>query len=180
MRKIPAMTAIVVQCVAAAILYGIVHDQVTARVCVEYFTVFHPTIVPTSSPTVLGLVWGVVATWWVGLGLGLPLAVVAQVGHRPTLSAAELRRPTAILLAVMATLALIVGLACYALAGSGSLAMPRHLAGLIPGSRHAAFLADLGAHNTSYLAGFVGGLVVLGWAWRRRRLKSTHDARAET
>jgi len=27
---------IVVACVLAAIAYGIVHDQVTARVCVEY------------------------------------------------------------------------------------------------------------------------------------------------
>jgi len=29
---------IVLLCVAAAVVYGIVHDQITARVCVEYFT----------------------------------------------------------------------------------------------------------------------------------------------
>jgi hypothetical protein len=30
---------IVVLCIVAAIAYGILHDQVTARVCVEYFTI---------------------------------------------------------------------------------------------------------------------------------------------
>jgi hypothetical protein len=29
---------IVCMCVGAAVLYGIIHDQITARVCVEYFT----------------------------------------------------------------------------------------------------------------------------------------------
>ena len=33
-------------CIAAAICYGIVHDQITVRICVEYFSVFHPTILP--------------------------------------------------------------------------------------------------------------------------------------
>jgi len=28
---------IILTCVVAAILYGIVHDQITARICVEYF-----------------------------------------------------------------------------------------------------------------------------------------------
>ena len=61
-------------CVLAAVLYGVAHDQVTARVCVEYFTIGHPRILATESPTVLGLAWGVIATWWVGLVLGAPLA----------------------------------------------------------------------------------------------------------
>ena len=30
--------------VAAAIVYGILHDQITARVCVEYFTIGHAPI----------------------------------------------------------------------------------------------------------------------------------------
>ena len=39
---------IVLMCVAAAVLYGIAHDQITARVCVEYFT-----IPPSSPPQIL-------------------------------------------------------------------------------------------------------------------------------
>ena len=69
---------IVLLAVAAAIAYGILHDQVTARVAIEYFTVAHPRIVESEDPTVLGLVWGVVATWWVGAILGTLLAVAAR------------------------------------------------------------------------------------------------------
>jgi len=68
---------IVFASIAAAILYGIVHDQFTARICVEYFTVFHPPVFATRSPTLLGIGWGIIATWWVGALLGLVLALVA-------------------------------------------------------------------------------------------------------
>jgi hypothetical protein len=46
----------------AAIVYGIGHDQVTAHLCVEYFTIGHPPIFPTASPFLLALGWGVIAT----------------------------------------------------------------------------------------------------------------------
>ena len=47
--------AIVLMCVFAAVVYGVIHDQITARVCVEYFTVGHPPIFPTDDPTLLGV-----------------------------------------------------------------------------------------------------------------------------
>src|SRR5215475_10424584 len=92
---------IILTCVAAAIIYGIVHDQVTARICIEYFTVFHPPAFATQSPTLLGLGWGIIATWWVGLFLGLLLALSARAGSRPKLSAVQLVRPITKLLLVM-------------------------------------------------------------------------------
>src|SRR5881392_4146488 len=102
---------IVALCVVAAITYGIVHDQVTARVCVEYFTIGHAPIFGTDDPTLLGLGWGVIATWWVGLLLGVPLAVAARAGSRPKRSLGSLVRPIIGLLAVMACCALIAGVA---------------------------------------------------------------------
>src|SRR4029077_1503393 len=74
---------IILLCVAAAIAYGVAHDQITARVCLEYFTVFHPPVFATQSPTALALGWGVIATWWCGLLLGLLLALAARSGSRP-------------------------------------------------------------------------------------------------
>ena len=53
---------IVALCVLAAVTYGVAHDQVTARVCVEYFTVGHEPIFGTDDPTLLGLGWGILAT----------------------------------------------------------------------------------------------------------------------
>ncbi|MCC6673174.1 MAG: hypothetical protein IT458_19060 [Planctomycetes bacterium] len=53
---------IVLFAVAAAVIYGIAHDQVTVRVCIEYFTIGHPPLPVPATPTVLALIWGVAAT----------------------------------------------------------------------------------------------------------------------
>src|ERR1044071_7564566 len=37
---------IVALALGAAILNGVLHDQVTARICVEYFTIGHPPLFP--------------------------------------------------------------------------------------------------------------------------------------
>src|SRR5471030_1137633 len=96
--------SIIFLCIFSAVLYGILHDQITARVCVEYFTIGHPPVFNTDSPTLLGLGWGVIATWWVGLILGVPMACSARFGDRPTMTAQELFKPIWILLVCMACL----------------------------------------------------------------------------
>lgn len=53
---------IVFFCVLAAVVYGLLHDQVTAHLCVEYFSVAHPPVFHTGSPFLLALGWGVIAT----------------------------------------------------------------------------------------------------------------------
>jgi hypothetical protein len=111
--------SIVLMCVAAALVYGILHNQVTARVCVEYFTVGHPPLFATDDPTLLGIGWGTVATWWVGLLLGVPLAMVACAGRRPKRANGSLIRPIACLMAVVGFCAFASGLAGWLLAQSG-------------------------------------------------------------
>src|SRR3954471_15229661 len=92
--------AIILLCIVAAVMYGIVHDQITARVCVEYFTIGHPPIFNTDSPTLLGLGWGVVATWWGGVVLGIGLAIAARAGtSRPPWPVASWIKPFAWLMA---------------------------------------------------------------------------------
>lgn len=157
--------------VAAAIVYGILHDQVTARVCVEYFTIGHPRIFHTESPTLLAFGWGVVATWWMGLLLGLPLALAARAGPAPRLTARDLVKPVARLLLAMATVALTAGLAGYFAFRSGGVALLPGMAERIPAEKHAAFIADLWAHLASYASGFFGGLgLCVRLVLRRRRL----------
>jgi hypothetical protein len=89
---------IALTCVIAAVLYGIVHDQFTARICIEYFTVFHPPLFHTQSPTLLGIGWGIVATWWVGAFFSVPMIFAARAGSRPVLRAYALIRPIGFLL----------------------------------------------------------------------------------
>lgn len=159
---------IVLMCVAAAVCYGVAHDQVTARICVEYFTVGHPPIFGTDDPTLLGIGWGIIATWWVGFLLGVPLALVARAGSRPKLSVGSLVRPVAWLLAAMAICAVAAGTMGWLLASSGTVFLVGSIAVALPPDRHVPFLADLWAHSASYLMGFVGGIVVMVQVWRSR------------
>ncbi len=153
-------------CVAAAIVYGIVHDQFTAHICVEYFSVFHPPVFPTQSPTLLALGWGVLATWWMGAFLGVLLALSAQVGSRPKIAASDLTRPIAKLLCVMGFLAAVSGLTGYMLAFRK--APPEWIIGSLPPDRYARFMADWWAHSASYAVGFFGGIALCVVTIRKR------------
>ena len=159
---------IVLMSVAAAVFYGVAHDQVTARVCVEYFTIGHPPVFGTDDPTLLGIGWGVIATWWVGLLLGVPLAVVARAGPRPKRSVGSLVRPVMWLLAIMAASALVAGVTGWLLARSGAVFLVGPIAHELPADRHVPFLADPWAHSASYVVGLIGGAVVLMLVWRSR------------
>ena len=154
--------------VLAAVSYGIIHDQITARVCVEYFTIGHPPLIASTSPTLLAFAWGVVATWWVGLPLGFTLASAARLGHRPKLLAAQLTPLILRLLATMATVALLAGIVGYILARRGDISLPGNWATIIPAPAQARFLAAAWAHSASYLSGIGGGLVLVVIAYRRR------------
>ena len=167
---------IILLAVGASVLYGILHDQITVRVCLEYFTVGHPMIIESESPTLLAIAWGIVATWWMGLLLGLPLALCCCAGPAPAIGPRELLKPVAYLLLLMATLALISGIAGFQAARSGMVTLLPSLADRIPPARHAAFIADLWAHLASYASGFLGGVVLCARSvvlrqrqWRSRR-----------
>lgn len=165
----PAL-AIVFGCACAAVVCVIVHDQVTARVCVEYFTIGHPPVFPTDSPTLLGLGWGVIATWWVGLLLGIPLPAVARFGSRPPRSARSLLRPLLVLLAVAGSSAGVAGILGWWLAINGTVFLTDPLASAVPRARHPLFIADLWAQTASYVTAFFGGCVLIVTVWGSRPL----------
>jgi H+/Cl- antiporter ClcA len=170
---------IILLCILAAVVFGILQDQVTARVCVEYFTIGHPPIFDTDSPTTLAFVWGIVATWWVGLILGIPGALVSRVGPWPKFTARRLVRPICCLMVVMACASLIAGVIGYFVAKSGGDWLLEPLVLQIPASKHHAYLADLWAHDAAYGTGFLGGIVVCGWVlFRRWRIAKVVQASA--
>ena len=166
------MLAIILLCILCAVCYGIVHDQITARICVEYFTIGHPPVFRTESPTLLGLGWGVIATWWVGLIVGVPLALAARCGSLPKRPVISLIRPILTLLLVMAVSATLAGCIGYLLARNGNVWLAGRLASRVPHERHVAFLADLWAHSASYLVGFIVGIVLIFSTWRSRKRQS--------
>ena len=160
---------IVGQTILFAIAYGVLHNQVTVRICPEYFTIGHPPVFLTDSLTFLAVVWGIIATWWVGALLGVPLACVARWGRLPKLAAGCLIRPILSLLSVMGLFAIVAGIVGYLLARAGYVSLIGTLAVKIPAEKHVAFLADGWAHTASYGIGFLGGVVLIVRTWRSRK-----------
>ncbi|NBB83347.1 MAG: hypothetical protein GVY28_08065 [Alphaproteobacteria bacterium] len=154
-------TVIIGLSILSCVIYGILHDQVTARICVEYFTMGHAPLFNTTSPTLLGIAWGIVATWWVGLILGIPIALAARVGRWPKRTAAHFVKSIAILMLACGCCAVSAGFIGNHLASGGKVRLPEPLASRVPQERHVAFLTDLWAHSASYLGGFVGGIVLV-------------------
>jgi hypothetical protein len=160
--------AILLLCINSAIIYGILHDQVTARICIEYFTIGHSNFLGTNDPTTIGIAWGIMATWWVGFLLGVPLAIIARLGNRPKLQANSFIRPIFILLLIMAACAFLAGTLGWFSARTGVVFLLEPLASRVPPDKHISFIADLWAHNASYAVGFLGGIVILVKTWRLR------------
>jgi hypothetical protein len=164
---------IVILCAFAAVTFGVLHDLVTTRISIEYFTIGHPRIVQSTSPTLLALVWGVVATWWVGVLLGVPLAICCRAGRWARLRDLDLLPNLFRLLLVMAAVALLAGLLGRVLTTTGKVWLVGRIAQAVPAERHVDFLTALWAHSASYAAAVIGGvtLCVLALRERRRRAK---------
>jgi hypothetical protein len=159
---------IVLLSVTASIAFGVFHDQITARVCIQYFTIGHPPLIESTSATMLGMAWGIVATWWVGLPLGVLLAASAQLGVRPKIGAKRLVPGITMLMGVVALLAFSTGTIVYALASTGRMHLSTEWAELLPFSARIPFLVDMWTHIASYLFGVVGGLFLVISTFKRR------------
>jgi len=145
---------------AAAVLYGLLHDQVTARVCLEYFTVAHRPIARSSSATVLGAVWALVAAAPAGIFAGTLVSLAARDGLGPKLEWRRFVRPLLRLAAMTAGAAMLAGLAGYVLTARGAVRMIADYAHVITPPRQPRFMAVVYAHIASFTAGITGTLVI--------------------
>ena len=159
---------IILMPVSAAIVYGIVHDQITIRVCPEYFTVAHPHIFRTGSLTLIALGWGVAATWWGGLLAGVAVALAARAGSAEKFTWRRLLPPVIVLFIMMGVCATLAGFAGHWMASTGQIPSLQAWGNMLPVEKQAAFMADLFAHAFSYLVGGIGSVIIaLVTAWKR-------------
>ena len=143
---------IIAACVLAAIIYGIVHDEITIRISPDYFLVWHPKLIETTNLTLVALAWGIIATWWAGALIGLLVCAAARLGPLPKLEPREIIKPLLKLLLVMGAAAFVAGLTgYYASFGNDS-------------SLNAAWFA----HTASYGMGFLGGIILSALLFLRR------------
>jgi len=159
---------IVVLCMCAAVLYGLVHDQFTVRLCLEYFTIAHPAILENPTPSQLALAWGFLATWWVGLILGALLACAARVGEWPKLRARQLLPDLGRLLGRTAACAFLAAVAGYWLHESGALRLTADWQSEIHPDRLSRFQSAWFAHLTSYGIAFLSALWLVYKVMRKR------------
>jgi hypothetical protein len=155
----------------AMVGYAMLQDQVSARLCPEYFTVFHPPIPDVTDPTLLGIGWGFLGAWWGGVLLGYVAGLVATVGSRPPLTPRDFVRPLLVLVAVMTVVVAMTGLIVWGHAEVFEIALNPGMAKMLPPERHRALFVVACYHFAAYTTAIVGGVGVCVWVGiaRRRR-----------
>jgi hypothetical protein len=89
--------------------YAILQDQVSARLCPEYFTIFHQPIPGLTDPTLLGIAWGFLGSWWGGALMGYSAGLTATVGEKPPLPFRTIFRGMLLIMGAVAIMAILVG-----------------------------------------------------------------------
>jgi hypothetical protein len=153
----------------ALVGYAMLQDQVSARLCPEYFTVLHPPIPGLTDPTLLGISWGFLGGWWGGILLGYVAGLVATLGPRPPLAPRELVRPLGILVSVLAAVTALTGFTVWHHANLLGVSLDAGMTGLVPPERHCGLLTVACYHLAAYVTATVSGLVLCAWMWSQRR-----------
>jgi hypothetical protein len=148
--------------------YAILQDQVSARLCPEYFTVLHNPIPGLTDPTLLGIAWGFLGAWWGGALMGYFAGIAATAGRKPPLGPRELVRPMLVLVLAVGTVTAITGLSVWHYAAVFEVRLDPGLTGAVPAENRRGLFVVACYHLTAYAAGVVGSVVLLGWIWRER------------
>lgn len=160
MRKFGVFTSFIFIYILISGVYGILHDQLTYSISPEYFTKFkyrqfgfEPEWFGGHRQTVAAI--GFLATWWMGLFIGIPLGLLSLIFPDHKTMAAVISKSIGIVLVVTviaATIGFIYGR--FYLAKTGvDWWLPDDLID------KAAFITVGSIHNFSYIGGVVGLLV---------------------
>jgi hypothetical protein len=148
--------------------YGSLHDQVSVRLCPEYFTVLHNPIPGLTDPTLLGLAWGILASVGGGVAMGYAAGLAATVGPRPQLSARELVLPMLAVLGWVAVVTAITGLSVARHADMFDVRLDPFLATIVPPERHHGLLVVACYHLAAYASAIVGSVAMCVWVGTER------------
>lgn len=151
---------IILLCMTFSVLFGILHNQISARVSEEYFTVGHRALIHSTSPTLMGIAWGVNSTWWVGLSLGVLLAIAGRAGTAGKRTASSYVKPLILLFLVCGGSSILMGYIGYRLSSGGSIPFLRGMSNAVELSRQPRYMAALWMHTTSYTVAAMGGLIL--------------------
>lgn len=151
----------VMLCVAFTILFGVLHNQASARVSLEYFTIGHRALIRSTSPTLMGIAWGIHSTWWVGVILGLALVLSGMAGGWKKRTARSFIRPLLLLFCFCALASAVLGLLGYRLSSGGYIPFLKGMSSAVSPERQPRYMAALWMHTASYAAAAMGSAVIV-------------------
>jgi hypothetical protein len=172
--------------VGAACICGIAGEQVTARVCPEFFSKgFHSEYIRlfqdcwlksallSKSPTKMGLAWGILEPWWRSVLLSIPIVAASRLGSAPRLGWSHLVKPVAAAIGFMGASSIIAGMVGYDAASATkksqqAMRWQAIMAEGVPAAKLKLFVAAGYAHEAAYTSGTLAGLGVTGWALYKR------------
>ncbi len=152
--------------------YGMLMDQVSVRLCPEYFTVLHNPIPGLTDPTLLGMAWGFLGAAGGGVAMGYAAGLTATVGRKPPLATRELIRPMLLLVAGTATMTALTGAIVAIHAATFEIHLDPLFQKRIPVERHRALFTVACYHAAAYASAILGSVVLLVWI-RRERTRRT-------
>jgi hypothetical protein len=155
---------IILMSIIASVCYGIIHDAITINVCFDYFRSdmthhgpytrrYFPFVYYSNSKILYTLLWGTIATYWVGGIAGIIWAIAARSNPR-SLTWHDLIVPTVIFMSCTLACSIVAGFLEY----QGS---------------HNSFETARKMHNWSYGLGTAGALVMA--VYFLYKSKSTKD-----
>ncbi|MGF1578092.1 MAG: hypothetical protein ACFCD0_01880 [Gemmataceae bacterium] len=157
-------------CIGAMIFYGMVQDQFSVRLSPKYFTVAHAPIESLSDPTLLGITWGFLGSWWGGLFAGVAIALTATLGENPPLTLRQLLLPVGLLLAGTATGTILCGFAGHYNGKICAIVFQGGFGSTIPKEEQLWFFTVACAHMGTYTSSVIATIAVCIWVgWFRRQ-----------
>jgi hypothetical protein len=152
----------------AIVGYAMLQDQISARLCPEYFTVLHPPIPGMTDPTLLGISWGFLGGWWGGILLGYAAGLTATLGSRPKLAPREVVRPLVVLVVGVAVVTGLCGASVWRHAEFLDISLNPGMAQLVPAERHHGLFVVACYYLVAYVSATIGGVVLCLWIWIER------------
>ena len=174
MKKILTLALIISLAPAIGGLYGVIHDQLTYTISPEYYTKFkfyqfglldigNKAIFP--NPRVEVSIVGFLATWWMGLPIGLILGLVGLI-HKDSKQMLVVTMKAIVITIIIAFLTGLIGLMFgkFYLADTGvNWWLPDNLID------KENFIAVGSMHNFSYLGGLTGLVAAIIYSVRQKR-----------
>lgn len=163
---------ILLYCTVGMTVYAMIQDQVSVRLAPEYFTVAHPRIEGLTDPTLLGIAWGFLASWWGGMLMGISVGLTATLGSKDRLDFDEVFPGLVLVLLLTFLASILAGIGAYVNGELVKMSFGGNLGEAVPVELQTRFFAVACTHFATYSVAILGSIGLCIWISSRRKAKS--------